>query len=92
MQHMNTFSKQTVKRHLFFENQGNLNMDWILDVNILETKYIVVMYILWNGNLFLKIFQERLINSKKKRNKRGCLNLKTGLHGRYGLNCVHPPI
>ena len=46
MQHMNTFSKQTVKRHLFFENQGNLNMDWILDVNILETKYIVVMYIL----------------------------------------------
>ena len=46
VQHMNTFSKETVKRHQFFENQGNLNMDWLLDVNILETKYIVVMYIL----------------------------------------------
>ena len=46
MQHMNTFSKQTVKRHLFFENQGNVNMAWILDVNCFETKYIVVVYIL----------------------------------------------
>ena len=59
-------SSITVRRHLLFENQGNLHMDWILTVLFIATKraffsypiilpQILIMYIWWNFHLVPKM-------------------------------------
>ena len=85
-----------------FWNQGNLYVDWILDVNFIGNKraffflhpiilpQTLIMHILWNVHFIPQTLKEKWIRSKRENEMRICLDLKTDLHSSYVLNCVHP--